>query len=406
MSQKIDTRMSAMRLACAMGMAAVGFVATAVAAQAIPGELPVTGQRDLLDFEFSQSRQKIVWADWDGCLWIAGVDPATGMFVPVNGKGTLLDADAMAASDLPTLGNGPEWISTSTGDQIVYTRFLAGMPRTRGNARLALAQQLRDGSWRAGFLAPSQAMRAVPYASRDWRDPQPRISYVDPQGNHYWRNLDDPASETRVVGYPASQYFFSLRFAEGSRLSNYPRLVDGTWQVFGYDLDDGVETQLAFDSGQKDLNSRAWIWQAPEFGGDKAMFTVADNTELRIYRETATHSGWAMVRSIRTPLGGIINSPEYFVYQGASYVFFVASVPPAAFPSQVYVANIDAEHPQLLQLTPDLPRRMRTDPEVFIADDGPWIYFNRQTTDETGNQYCLSCNEGVFRAYTGLTPAE
>jgi hypothetical protein len=49
---------------------------------------------------------------------------------------------------------------------------------------------------------------------------------------------------------------------------------------------------------------------------------------------------------------------------------------------------------------------MRTDPEVFIAADGPYIYFNRQTIDAAGNQYCLSCNEGIFRAYTGLAPAE
>lgn len=393
-----------------LGLAAITLAATATAtptaAQVIPGEMLVTAQRDLLDCEFSQPRSKITWVDRNGGLWIADVDPATGLFIPANGKGTLVDPDAMATLDLRGLGNGPEWVATATGDQIVYTKFLAGMPRTRASARLALAQQLRDGSWRADFLAPVNRVRAVPYGSHDPGDPSPRISYVTPGGNHYWRNLYQPASERRVEHYPADQYYNSLRFVEGERAASFPRMVDGVWQVFHYELDTGVETQLTYDDGQKDLASRAWIWPAPEFDGARVLMTVADNTELRIYREDPGPLGWTLVRSIRTPQNGTVNSPEYFTHNGASYVFFVGSVPPMTFPSQLFVANIDAADPVLLQLTPDSPLRMRTDPEVFVADDGPYIYYNRQTIDMTGDQYCLTCNEGIYRSYTGLPPAD
>jgi len=383
-------------------------VASVAAAQSIPGEALVTEQRDLLDCEFSQARDKITWVDRDGGLWIADVDPATGLFVPANGKGTLIDPEAMATADIRNLGNGPEWVSTASGDQIVYTKFLAGQPKTRPNARLAMAQQVRDGSWRYDFLAPAKLLRAVPYASSDWRDPSPRISYVDPKGYHYWRNLYEPASERRVVQYPQSQlqYYYAMRFVQGERAATYPAVVDGVSQVFRYDLDSDATTQLTFDAGQKDLNSRAWIWHAPEFDDARVMMTVADDTELRIYREDPGQAGWTLLRSIRTPRNGIVNSPEYFTHDGASYVFFVATVPPAPFPSQVFLANIDPADPQLVQLTPDAPKRMRTDPEVFIADDGPYIYFNRQTIDPTGNQYCLSCNEGIFRSHTGLAPGD
>jgi len=392
--------------ASAFGLAVIAFAVPAAAANAIPGEAMVTPQRDLLDPEFSQARNKITWVDRDGGLWIADVDPATGLFVPANGKGTLIDPDAMTSADFRILGNGPEWISTATGDQIVYTKFLAGKPRVRASARLAMAQQLRDGSWRPAFLPPANLPRAVPYASRDWRDPSPRISYVDPNGSHYWRDLTEPSSERRVEGYPSSptQYFYSLRFVQGERAATFPAMVDGVSQVFRLDLDSGIETQLTFDAGQKDLNSRAWIWPAPEFGGARVMMTVADNTELRIYREDPGQTGWTLVRSIRTPQGGIVNSPEYFTYEGSSYAFFVASVPPATFPSQLFLANIDPDDPLLVQLTPDSPTRMRTDPEAFIAGDGPYIYYNRQKIDLTGNQYCLSCNEGIFRSHTGLAP--
>ena len=378
------------------------------AAQTIPGEWLVTDQRDLLDCEFSQARNKITWVDRTGGLWIADVDPATGMFVPANGKGTLIDPEAMATADIRILGNGPEWVSTASGDQIAYTKFLAGQPKTRPNARLAMAQQVRDGTWRYDFLAPAKRLRAVPYASNDPRDPSPRISYVDPGGYHYWRNLYEPASERRVEQYPQSQlqYYYAMRFVQGERAATYPAVVDGVSQIFRYDLDSGATAQLTFDAGQKDLNSRAWIWHAPEFDGARVMVTVADDTELRIYREAEGPEGWELIRSVRTPLNGVVNSPEYFTHDGASYVFFVANVPPAPFPSQVFLTNIDPADPLLVQLTPDAPKRMRTDPEVFIAADGPYIYFNRQTIDLSGNQYCLSCNEGIFRSYTGLAPQQ
>lgn len=387
-----------------LGLAVIAFAAPAAAAQAIPGEMLVTVQRDLLDPEFSQLRNKIAWVDRGGGLWIADVDPATGLFVPADGKGTLVDGEAMATGDIRNLGNGPEWIGTDTGDQLVYTRFLAGMPKTRANARLALAQQLRDGSWRYGFLAPTNLARAVPYASHDWRDASPRISYVDPSGRHYWRNLREPGSERLVEHYPPDQYYYALRFVEGERAATFPAVVDGVQQVFRLDLDTGIETQLTFDAGQKDLGTRAWMWPAPEFAGARVMATVADDTELRIYRENPGQAQWTLLRSIRTPQGGTINSPEYFTYNGASYVFFVANVPPSTLPSQLFLASIDPANPLLAQLTPDLPRRMRTDPEVFVADDGPYIYFNRQTIDASGNQYCMTCNEGIFRSYTGLVP--
>ena len=74
-----------------LGWAVIAFAAPAAAAQAIPGEMLVTPQRDLLDPEFSQPRNKVAWVDRGGGLWIADVDPATGLFVPADGKGSLVD---------------------------------------------------------------------------------------------------------------------------------------------------------------------------------------------------------------------------------------------------------------------------------------------------------------------------
>ena len=389
---------------------ALGFLsvatATAVAAPTIPSEELVSDQQDLLDPEYSQTRNMITWVDDSGKLWIADVDPKTGIFVPADGKGTLVDPDAMSTKDFRVLGNGPEWISTVYGDQIVYTKFFVGKPHVRATAQIALAQQVQGGAWEYGFLFPPGTPRAVPYSSHDPRDPEPRISYVDPSGNHYWRNLYDPASERRVENYPPNQYFLSMRFVEGERAGTYPRVVDGVSQVFYYDLDTGIDTQITFDSGDKDLASRAWVWHAPEFGGDKVMMTIADNIELRIYREHPGQQAWDLLRAIRTPNDGALNSPEYFVYGNASYVFFVGSVPPATYLSAVFLTNIDPADPQLVQLTPNSPDKARTDPEVFFTAEGPYIYYNVGAIEPDRSRYCIPCNEGIFRTYTGLAPRE
>ena len=70
-----------------------------------------------------------------------------------------------------------------------------------------------------------------------------------------------------------------------------------------------------------------------------------------------------------------------------------------------YSEGIDAAK-MLVQLTPDDPPRMRSDPEVFVANDGPYIYFNRQPVEGEGDQFCVPCNEGIYRTYTGLPPAQ
>ncbi len=382
--------------------ALVALSATPPAAAFEPGEQLVTSQPDLIDNEFSQSRRLMTWADADGRIWVAGVDPVTGLFVPSNGKGILVDPDGMATGDLAVVGNGPEWVSTASGDQIVYTKFLHGLPRTAQNARLAMALRVGDGSWQPGFLSV-ESRRNAPYASHDAGDPLPRISYVDPQGNHYWRNLFDPASERMVADVPSS--FRSLRFTDGLRSAVFVAPVNGVSQVFLHDLDRGTSLKLTGDSGQKDLNSVPWVWRAPEYGGARVLMTIVNYTELRIYREPLqdepVQRSWKLLLSVRTPQNGIISSPEPFTHGGRSYAVLTATMPPQITASIVFLVLLDPANPEMRQLSPDLPTRTRRDPEVFVTEDGPWVYFNRF---DAGTLFCITCNEGVYRSWTGLGP--
>src|SRR5262249_573199 len=87
-----------------------------------PNATLVPTPADVLDPEFSQSLGMIVWGDAVGRLWIANVDRATGDFVPADGRGTLVDPYAQTYNDATKTYNGPEWVSTANGDQIVYTK--------------------------------------------------------------------------------------------------------------------------------------------------------------------------------------------------------------------------------------------------------------------------------------------
>jgi hypothetical protein len=382
----------------ALGLAAV--VAAGADVDWRPNEAVVAPQYDLLDPEFSQTRAQIAWVDSAGSLWLASVNRDTGMIEPANGKGTLIDADAMTSADLAIIGNGPEWLRHDGLDQIVYTKFVPGRPHTRANARLALAAQRPDGSWGYQFLGNEP--RNAPYASKDARDRAPRISYVDPFGNHYWRDVYTQ-TETLVAAYPRSYY--SMRFVQGERATVFlAPAADGSRQVFRYALDTQTLEQITFDSGHDDTTNVPWMWRAPDFGNGILMATLVDHDkELRVYAQLDPSSAaWSVVYSAREPSGGTLGSPEPFVHDGKSYLFMHATAGGATNPSRIFLSNVDAANPMFVQLTPDLPQRTRRDPEVFVTRSGPKIYFNRLVPLDGA---CPGCPDGIFMTDTGLGAA-
>ncbi len=387
-------RVSGLLLACVF--------AAASHAAFVKNETLVSSQWDLIDAEYSQTRNAIVWSDSLGNLWLAGVDPVTGLFVPADGRGTLIDTNASNTSDLDLIGNGPEWITTAKGDQIVYTRFGVGVPHEQASARLALAETADGKVWTSRFLS-ANLQRNAPYASKDKGDKLPRISYVDPKGNHYWRNLYDSKSEKKVTAYPAS--FRSLRFVKGARAAVFVAPVAGIKQVHRVWLDTDVVEQLTFDAGNKDLHSVPWMWQAPEYANDYLLLTVVEDRELRVYRQVDPSTpAWEVVRTAVTPNNAILNSPEPFTYKSKSYVAFAAATRAPSYPTSLWLVNLDVSKPLLRQLTDDTTLRMRSDPEVYVTAEGAFLYFNRfdPSLSTTGEPNCNACSEGVFRSHTGL----
>jgi hypothetical protein len=386
-------------------LAALGGVSWSFGASAAdwtPNETLVSAQPDLIDIEFSQSRAQFCWNDENGNLWIGNVDRATGNFVPEDGKGILVDNDSMRFVDAQKTKNGPEWVMTSQGDFIVYTKYV-GLHTDR-NSRIGFAQTAPNGQWYGGLLGPD-VPRKAPYGSATAGDPKPRITYVDNRENHYWREIWDQSTEQLIPDFPASNY--PVRHVIGTRALVYPLVVGLFEQAFYRELDTGVVEQLTFDEGNK---YEIWMWQAPEYDNEFIFMTLVDQVELRVYRKLAGTDGelrWTPIYASMAPAGNKIFSPEPFTWAGRSYVFMSQSVSPNKFRSEIWISNIDAAAPLFRRITDNTLLRTRTDPEVFITDAGPLIYYNRLVPDEGlfRPKACrsISCSEGVFRADPGLT---
>ncbi|HSV60344.1 MAG TPA: hypothetical protein VLJ19_15725, partial [Variovorax sp.] len=365
----------------------------------VQNESLVSSQPDIIDLEFSQDRAQFLWVDAVGRVWIGNIDRNTGLFSPANGKGTLVSADGMSIAKtmvIPT--NGAEWVSTATGEAVVFSTFLPGAAKTKDNARIALATETGPGQWQTTVLSP-EATRYAPYASHDSGDALPRLSYVDGAGTHYWRNLFDAGSEALVPQANPTQR--SVRFVQGARAMIYAAPVNGVQQVLHYNLDTQQLEQLTFDEGDKDIRTVPWMWQAPEFGGEYLFFTVVNYSELRVYRKLlapgAQQPAWTVIYTAKFPNRLTVMSPEPFTYQGKSYIYLVTSKAPDTYASVVWLSNIDADNAFVRKLTPDSPVRQRSDPEVFFTQQGPYLYFNR------ADQSVLPAKqEGVYRTFTGL----
>ncbi len=398
-----------LRWLAAAALATLAATGSAWAQGWAPNEQQASAQPDLIDYEFSQSRGQFVWNDTLGNLWLGSVDRASGRFLPADGRGVLIDGDSMTYQDAQKTKNGPEWVRTASGDVVVHTKY-AGR-HTDGNSRLGLATENPDGTWTSLVLGPE--VRKAPYGSAVAGDAAPRISYVDNREVHYWRELGSTSSERPISDFPASNYpvrhvMCDVPGVPGTRAVLYPVTVNGVDQVFYRDFDSNTSSQLTFDAGMK---YEVWMWCAPEFGNELVFFTLVDQTELRVYRNLPTGPGgelrWTTVYSQKAPAGNQIFSPEPFTYKGRSYIFMAQTVRPNKFRSEIWIANIDAASPVFRRITPAEPLRTRTDPEVFITDAGPMIYYNRLVptlTDSGRYKPCRdpACSDGVWFADSGL----
>ena len=396
-------------------------LALADAQQAVLPEVQVT-TAPIPDYEFDSARKgvfcqacnfgkgnaRLVFSAADNTLWVGYVDFQTGAFIPPDGRGELIDTNAAAATDY---GNGPEWTDSVSGSSFSYTRYAPGQPHSDQTASVAIATQGPGGVWTSTVFS-NGAGRASPAGTLDGTDPDPRINYVTTDKSAwYWRKFSQPDVENAL---PLSQLSDgnSRRWVPDTRKIFFqghppgdPQLRD---QVYTYDTDSGELEQLTFNP-QGVLGGM--MWRAPEFKNEYAFFTMAKfRQEILVYRKLPGADRvlrWTIVKTIPAPPGlPFFWSPEVFVHNGRSYIFFQVSVSSKFFdltvPNQIAMSGVDPLRQDFRMLTNDSGTpRVRLDPEYFITAQGPFIYYNR-LVPETASHPAI--NDGVWRVDTNLGP--
>ena len=392
------------------------------------------GTHDIRDFEFDWGRDgsdcpscnagagnaRLAYIDARARLWVGGVDPASGDFVPSNGRGLLVDSNTATASQI---GNGPEWMLSQSGSQLVYTRWTDDKPHTVPYIQLGFARMDGD-AWTASAV-PGSRGRVLPVGSQDQADPAAAMHYqsltLQPTTSMFWRGVYPGANEASIP-FSGDNGGMTRRWVPGTRDVIITAPTDAVttpaggavqaalpaWrQVYLYHTRTGTLEQLTFDPVDK---LWAFMWAAPEFDNELVFVAVVDNRRLDVYRNFPHADGsadWQIVKSIATPVETpYVSSPEPFVYNGASWIFFSLCSDPngRAFtePSLIALSGVDPGTNTLRLLTSATdPPRQRRDPEYFITANGAYIYYNRYWL-ETDARPALS--EGVFRVDTGLGP--
>jgi hypothetical protein len=376
-------------------------------------EIQITAD-EIIDNEYDQDNARFTFTDRDGNLWIGYYDKSTGAFYPPNGHGLLVDTGAAFSTDF---GNGPEWAYSQQGPEIVYTKYLAGKPLESRYAGIAKASAV-NGSWSGGFL-PNGGKFHSPIATLNRNDPYPLINFQDVADTVvYWSAMDVPTTQQLVPNSDRSAG--SRRFVSCSTCPDAnpmkaiiftaqpPGSPQGTYpQVFLYHTDTSVLEQLTSDNTSK---MGAFMWRAPEYNNDYVFFTMVSRTNLVVYRNLAQPDGsmqWAPVATITAPTTlPYIWSPEPFVYNGRSFIFFQIGSSNLAndmsVPTQIAMSGIGPGPTNFRMLTNDSTiKRVRMDPEVVFLDGGPSIYYNRYLLATSSHK---SQQDGIWRADTGLGP--
>ncbi len=345
----------------------------------------------LPDPEFEATTQQATWQDMDGSgVYVADIDPLTGSFVPLDGRGTLLDVDVGPVA----IGkNGPEWMVDAQGAQVVY------IVKADGDWRLWRAKQDAVG-WTSEAMPGELTAGRTPYGSRDPNDAQGRVSFLrltDAQPIvSGWRAVDD--GNTTTILAPELGTIDSRWVDEPSRMlvGSSNAFGDGFSQVWLLDIDTDQLTQVTADPTFK---YDPFVTRSPALGGRRVM-SVARGPAVDAYDEIAvlheTPAGWEEVVALPTPARHpYVISPEIFTWQGRAYVSWLASASGRNVDngeSSVWLASLDPAEGVFRRLD-DGTAMVRKDPEPYVGGSRPFVYYTE--VQPNGRRIVHVCELGL-----------
>jgi hypothetical protein len=369
--------------------------------------------------EFDQADGLLQWVDTSNNLWVAGINLATGAFIPASAKGEIVDTNVATST---TFGNGPEWVVDTTGTYLVYTKYQPGTAQNKSSstAYAATAQLLSNtpnasgtGSVWQVVSMPNTLGLVEPEGNYNPNQSNPPIVFVDGVTNEaggtsnqlYIQNIYG-SSSTPVPG--SANSLGSQRMVTGQNTMVYTAPARGTnlagntlRQVFLYNTVSGVTTQLTNDAGNK---GDVFMFRAPEYNGAYVLMVSTNGSTLRFYTFNNSTNVWTLASTLSNPSGApqFIWSPEPLVYNGKTYIFMERSsaADPTNFsvPTQIWVAAMDNSYNAQVS-DPTITNRVRNDPKSMVTANGVYIYYQSYVA---ATSTTATAPIGVWRSNSGI----
>lgn len=333
----------------------------------------------IIDPEFDQINNRVAWQDNNENLWVAPIDPVTGLFILEEAK--TIDSNLAQISsyrDRTGTGNGPEWIYADGESQIVYTKILNKQPvlaRTQGSG-LELVPEIFPP------VEPSTTATVglAPIGSLDEADDSARLAYLllTPPGPSIlaWRSFNQVSGGTVAENVSSAGRWVK----DKSNALTFSLPVAGLNQVFIYAVNKNTLTQITNNPIQK---SDPFIWFAPEL--DESLLLVGETDNPTTLKKVATLAiyqqegkGWTKIKTLRPPSElAYIRSFEPFTYNGHSYISFLMENSKGE-PSEIWIASPDPNIDFYRLISDPTVLVARNDPEVFVAESGVFVYYTAQ----------------------------
>lgn len=349
--------------------------------------------------------------DWmtyqsEGGIYLAALDPATGLFRTPGGRDILVDTNA--ARPIETF-NGPEFGIDANGWAVYYAKSDAG------------SVQL----WRATLDASGQphptpltsgARHQTQLVSRNASAPTTHVAAI--QGN--WQNgmavwFDAAAPERMYEITPIETGISSMRWVDQSFLLTYSqRTGSERGQVVLLDTATNMARTITADAGDK---TDPYGWYAPDYGGDLLVLAVVDNTSIAVYRDLGGDH-WERITTLTPPAGSqfdFMSSAEPFVFNGRSYISVIikdaTSNRERFTDSEVWLMAVGVDPAEQYAERCDSGEvgLSRSDPEVYLGDEHVFVYYNviggASVTAPYEIHRCQSDLQGNAPAQATLPPA-
>ncbi len=323
-----------------------------------------------IDPEILSSIHKIAFQTAAGNVWLADLDPLTGLFKSSSGLDVLVDQNA---TPLIQSFNGPEFGVDQNGWAMFYTKVNGATPQI-------WRATVQDNQVNRNPLSNGNIARLSTLATKAPESPSIRLLYSKGPSldNGFIGYLDENLPDSEVV---LDSLDDGARWINDTRSFAYVKQTGpNAGQIALYNTDTQMEVVITND---QDAKTYCYGWFAPEYQ-DFLVLCIVNDTLLGIYKNNGG-AFWERILTMSAPAQAspyrYFGSPEPFVAGGKSYISLVlkaVATTSSYVNAETWVLGIEPDEQKRLMLRcDDGTVARRTDPESYIGAEEVFIYYNQ-----------------------------